>query len=246
MAISANTLFHFTRDFETLLKILRTQFYPRLCLERRLWAPGNTNVAVPMVCFCDIPLSKISQHTKKYGNYAIGIKKTWAIKHGVTPILYVHENSGFIGQGLSALNWCLELAEKDTSRLNERLAEVMSMFFMMKPYEGSQIVNGEIEKIRFYDEREWRYIPPIDEGRLNCLTEEEFHDEVLRNERNQINEKYGVPFNPDVINYLIVEKEDEIVPLIHEILSIKGSFPYNSVELMTSRILSMDRIKEDF
>lgn len=246
MAISANTLFHFTRDFETLLKILRTQFYPRFCLERRLWAPGDSNVAVPMVCFCDIPLSSISQHTMKYGNYAIGIKKTWAIEHGVTPILYVHKNSGFIRQGLSALNWCLELAEKDLSHLNERLAEVMSMFFMMKPYEGPQSVNGRKVKIRFYDEREWRYIPPIGVERLNCLSEEEFYDEKMRAERNRINEQYGVPFNPDVINYLIVEKEDEIIPLIHEIQTIKGDFSHKSVELLTSRILSMDRIKEDF
>lgn len=246
MAISANTLFHFTRDFTTLLQILRTPFYPRFCLERRLWAPGNDNVAIPMVCFCDIPLSNISQHTQKYGNYAIGIKKTWAIEHGITPILYVHKNSGFIGQGLSALEWCLELAEKDNSKKTERLAEVMSMFFMMKPYEGTQIVNGRKTKVRFYDEREWRYIPPIDGERLKCLSEEEFGDIEFRNDRNRINEKYGVPFNPDVINYLIVEKEEDIVPLIHELYSIKGNFSYNSVELLTSRIISMDRIKEDF
>lgn len=60
--------------------------------------------------------------------------------------------------------------------------------------------------------------------RLNCLTEEDYYDEVLRNER------YGFPFNPGVINYLIIEKEDEIVPLVHEILSIEVFFPYNSVK----------------
>ena len=53
-------------------------------------------------------------------------------------------------------------------------------------------------------------------------------------------------FNPDVINYIIVEKEDEIVPLIHELYSIKGNFSHNSVELLSSRIISMDRIREDF
>lgn len=81
---------------------------------------------------------------------------------------------------------------------------------------------------------------------MNCLTEDEFNNIALRNERNRINEKYGVPFNPDVINYLIVEKENEIIPLIHEIQTIKGDFSHKSVELLTSRILSMDRIKEDF
>ena len=246
MTISANTLFHYTSSYDTLISILQSRFFPRLCLERGLWHPENKMWAIPMVCFCDIPLSNIAEHTKKYGNYAIGIKKTWAIKQGVTPILYVHDNSSFIGHGLNALNWSLELSDKDKEHLTERLAQVMSMFFMMKPYEGYQEIDGKRKKVRFYDEREWRYIPPIGGPHLNFLTEENYNDITQRNNINSFNEKYGVDFNPDVINYLIVEKEDEIVPLMHKLHSIKGDFSYNSVELLSSRIISMDRIREDF
>lgn len=246
MNISANTLFHFTREYDTLIKILKSKFYPRLCLEKRLWETGDFKWAIPMVCFCDIPLSNIAQHTKKYGNYAIGIKKTWAIKQGVTPILYVHENSGFIEQGRDALNWSLELNEKEGTHSTERLAQVMSMFFMMKPYEGKQIINGKKQIVRFYDEREWRYIPPIGVSVLNFLTDAEYQEKEKRDKLNSYNEKYGVTFNPDAINYIIVEKEDEIVPLMHELYTIKGDFPHKSVELLMSRIISMDRIREDF
>lgn len=246
MAISANTLFHFTSEYEALINILRSRFYPRLCLEKGLWYPGDKKWAIPMVCFCDIPLSNIADHTKKYGNYAIGIKKTWAMEQGITPILYVHGNSSFIGQGLEALNWSLELSKKDEGHLKERLAQVMSMFFMMKPYEGEQVINGKKEKIRFYDEREWRYIPPIGGNQFNCLTEEQFNDINQREKLNSANEQYGVDFNPDVINYIIVEREDEIVPLMHELRSIKSNFAYKSVDLLSSRIISMDRIREDF
>ena len=246
MAISANTLFHFTSKYDTLISILKSKFFPRLCLERGLWHTGNRKWAVPIVCFCDIPLSNMAEHTQKYGNYAIGIKKTWAIKQGVTPVLYVHDNSSFIGHGLDALNWSLELGEKDSEHLNERLAQVMSMFFMMKPYEGYQERDGKRKKVRFYDEREWRYLPPIGGDHLNFLTEEKFNDKTQRDSLNTYNEQYGVDFNPEVINYIIVEKEDEIVPLIHELYSIKGNFSHNSVELLSSRIISMDRIREDF
>lgn len=246
MNISANTLFHFTREYDTLIKILKSKFYPRLCLEKRLWETGDFKWAIPMVCFCDIPLSNIAQHTKKYGNYAIGIKKTWAIKQGVTPILYVHENSGFIEQGRDALNWSLELNEKEGTHSTERLAQVMSMFFMMKPYESKQIINGKKQIVRFYDEREWRYIPPIGGSVLNFLTDAEYQEKEKRDKLNSYNEKYGVTFNPDAINYIIVEKEDEIVPLMHELYTIKGDFPHKSVELLMSRIISMDRIREDF
>ena len=246
MAISANTLFHFTSRYDTLIKILKSSFFPRLCLEKVFWHPEDEKWAIPMVCFCDIPLSNIAEHTQKYGNYAIGIKKTWAIEQEVTPVLYVHDNSSFIGHGLDALNWSLELSVKDPEHLNERLAQVMSMFFMMKPYEGYQERDGKRKKVRFYDEREWRYIPPIGGTQLNFLTEDKYNNKNQRDNINSFNEQYGVNFNPDVINYIIVEKEDEIVPLMHELHSIKGDFLYNSVELLSSRIISMDRIREDF
>lgn len=202
--------------------------------------------AVPMVCFCDIPLSNISEHTKKYGNYAIGIKKTWAMKQGVTPILYVHDNSNFIDFGREALNWSIELNELRKVSSKERLSQVLSLFFMMKPYEGMQSINGNTKRVRFYDEREWRYIPPINGKKLNFLVESEYKDADHIIETNLYNEQYGVTFNPDVINYIIVDKEDEIIPLMHELGNIKGDFPYRSVELLYSRIISMDRIKEDF
>ena len=246
MAISANTLFHFTSKYDTLIMILKSRFFPRLCLEKGLWYPEDKQWAIPMVCFCDIPLSNIAEHTQKYGNYAIGIKKTWAMEQGVSPILYVHDNTSFVVQVLKALNWSLELSEKDVEHLNERLAQVMSMFFMMKPYEDYQERDGKRMKVRFYDEREWRYIPPIGGQQLNFLTEEEYNDKNQREKINSFNEQYGVNFNPDMINYIIVEREDEIVPLMHELYSIKGNFSYNSVELLSSRIISMDRIREDF
>lgn len=246
MAISANTLFHFTRKYETLINILMSKFYPRLCLESCLLSKDNKKWAVPMVCFCDIPLSNIAQHTQKYGNYAIGIKKDWAIEQGVSPILYVHEKSRIVDQCRDALAWSIERNDVDDVITDERAARLISMFYMMKPYEGVESLTGQSYKIRYYDEREWRYIPPVSNGNNIFLTEDNYNNLNIRDNFNTINERYGVEFNPDAINYIIVEKEDEIVPLIHELSYIKGDFPHKSVELLTSRIISMDRIKEDF
>lgn len=246
MAISANTLFHFTRDYSTLINILMSKFYPRLCLEHCLLSDSNKKWAVPMVCFCDIPLSNIAQHTQKYGNYAIGIKKNWAIEQGVSPILYVHEKSRIVEQCRNALEWSIERNGVGDAIIDERVAKLISMFYMMKPYEVEESSTGQRHKIRYYDEREWRYIPPISNGKNIFLTEENYNNKGVRDEVNVSNERFGVDFYPDAINYIIVEKEKEIVPLIHELSYIKGDFPHKSVELLTSRILSMDRIKEDF
>ena len=179
MSLSANTLFHFTREYETLISILKSKFYPRLCLENCLLSITNMKWAVPMVCFCDIPLSNIAQHTQKYGNYAIGIKKSWAIEKGVSPILYVHEKSLIVKQCRNALEWSMDSNGMGDQNSEERLTKLISMFYMMKPYEGEESVAGQRHKIRYYDEREWRYIPPISNGKNIFLTEESYNNEGI-------------------------------------------------------------------
>ena len=83
MAVSSNTLFHFTRDYDTLTKILKgMSFWPRYCQEFG-W---NSGFAVPMTCFCDIPLSQIKNHIDTYGSYGIGMSKEFAIKNEINPI----------------------------------------------------------------------------------------------------------------------------------------------------------------
>lgn len=243
MTISANTLFHFTKDFVTLLNILKTKFYPRLCLEQQLM-PQLPRLAVPMVCFCDIPLSHISEHTNRYGRYAIGIKKDWAMKQGVSPVLYIHDNS-LIPQTI--LNELIQMStdyQSGNGSVMPKLMRYMDTVCMMKQYEGFDESQQRI--IRYYDEREWRYIPPRESDDQFCyLLENLFNNEKLRNKVNTLNEKYGVAFNPDVVNYLIVDNEQEVLELKHHIERIKEGFSYRAVQFLTTRILSMQRIEED-
>lgn len=244
MSISANTLFHFTRDLDTLLKILRSRFYPRACYEPAVIPDVlNFRIAIPMVCFCDIPLSQISEHVGKYGKYAIGIKKSWAIEQGVTPVLYVHKNS-VIPRAIASEMKEIRPSGKDFSEVQmKHLMELMRPIMVMKPYES---YDEKLHKeIRYYDEREWRYIPPSEYPKFpDFLIEKITNDTTLR-AFNKEKEAYGVEFNPDVINYIIVDKEEEILPLKHEIVSIKGHFSHDSVEMLTTRIISMERIQQD-
>lgn len=253
MNISANTLFHFTHDYDTLLSILKTKFYPRLCLENlQLTDRFVHRIAIPMVCFCDIPLSQISDHITKYGSYAIGIKKTRAIQQGVTPVLYYHKNSIIRKAIAEQMNRLLSASndniihEEDTSLFEAFL----QCFFMIKPYEGEQLIDGKKRRIRFYDEREWRYIPPISLFEENSsdifLSEKEYNDIERRARLNSHNEQYGVLFSPEEINYIIVKNTDEILPLKRELSKIKGGFSHDSVELLETKLMSMEQINEDF
>ena len=94
MPISSRTLFHFVNTLEYLKKILNNDFHPRYCLEKiKTDMTDCVEWYIPMKCFCDIPLSQISEHTKKYGKYGIGLTKNWAMRNGVSPIIYLYENS---------------------------------------------------------------------------------------------------------------------------------------------------------
>jgi hypothetical protein len=83
MNISSNTLFHFTDKIENVISILKEEFRPHFCLEdlNDFVAPDDRieelEHAIPMVCFCDIPLSQSMNHRKTYGNYGIGLSKEW-------------------------------------------------------------------------------------------------------------------------------------------------------------------------
>lgn len=246
MPISANTLFHFTRNYDTLLSILKSKFYPRLCLEQRIVSTLDLRLAVPMVCFCDIPLSQISEHSLKYGEYAIGIKKDWAIKQGVSPILYVHDNSLILKTIFSEIKVISkDVLDNPGGEASLKMKKYVDTVCMMKPYEGYDERVGK--NVRYYDEREWRYVPPREkEDQFIYLTEEVFKEEIAREKINFENEKYGVEFNPDVINYLIVANDKDVLTLKRAIEEIKGGFSYNSVQLLMTKIISMERIREDF
>lgn len=58
---------------------------------------------LPMVCFCDIPLSLIKEHFDWYGKYGIGIKRQYARKVGVKPVWYITRENPLV-ENLVRLN----------------------------------------------------------------------------------------------------------------------------------------------
>ena len=60
-----HTLFHFTKEFSTLQQLLNSGVYwPLYSLEDLSWTTGTpSNVAFPMVSFCDIPITRLEEHT---------------------------------------------------------------------------------------------------------------------------------------------------------------------------------------
>jgi hypothetical protein len=256
-AVSANTLFHFTSGLENLISILTQEFRPRFCLEDFgvVFASHNASVetlelAVPMVCFCDLPLSQTGFHLSVYGDYGIGMTKEWGKRNGITPVLYVHRDSLLVskfGQLLAQVSRGGAQTDFPHAQLSRDLYDFACF---IKPYEGNfWRPSGQLDGIRFYDEREWRYVPilPDDDPCRKGMTKPAFLLEDTRRASNaRVAQLSRTAFEPNDIRYLIVRREEEIVPLIREVELIKSKYSFDEVKLVSSRVISAEQIKSDF
>jgi hypothetical protein len=224
--ISSSALFHFTRSMTNLKSILKKGFFPRECHEYTLEAGDRKAAsrkrrplhAVPMVCLCDLPLSLIHKHMREYGSYGIGLTKEWGLKHGFAPVIYTHPKA----QTHQPVRRLITQAQK---RNDKGMAnDLATLTAYTKPWRGPAWRNKKLKpNVQFYDEREWRYVPPNSSGK---------HSPLL--------------IHPNFIRYLILppdETEDNVLEL-HE--HLRGIYKSNKdAILVTTTIMTEDCISED-
>lgn len=262
ITLSANTLFHFTNEMENLEGILSNDFFPRYSLEYNISVPDEVDIgerrerALAMVSFCDIPLSQVKNHARYYGPYAIGLSKEWGIKNKITPVLYTHKNSFTAELLYNGLRKVIKIKGKEAvvPKWNA-MSKLVNFLGFVKLYEGRLWrKNGYLdETIRFYDEREWRYIPNLrkdirgNEDRPTfSISKEDFIDANKRRAYNKQLEGFKLSFEPKDIKYVIVKEEDERLKMAESIKRIKGRFGYDDVQTLITRIISMEQIIDDF
>ncbi|MBA4320623.1 MAG: hypothetical protein C0412_19690 [Flavobacterium sp.] len=256
--ISSNTLFHFTNSMDNLLNILTNDFSPHFCPEYKFLEPthegGNIispKNAFPMVSFCDLPLFLIKKHVQRYGPYGIGLKKTWGLNNRLTPIYYCHSKSMILDSLKYFFNYFdNEIKNTKDSQKHKFLQSLAIVEFHLKLYEGPAWRNGKLEEnIKFYDEREWRFVPDYFNirGMEYVLDRAEYMDNDSRRIANDtVAEKSKLPFTPNDIQYLIMQEESEILQMIRDIERIKGNrYTTDDVKILTTKIISSERISED-
>ncbi len=248
MSVSANTLFHFT-NLTALKGILGTRGlwpkYSKENFEHALPPTSNFHVAhIPMVCFCDLKLTQLcerngSRHTRHFGEYGIGFKKSWGIENKVSPVSYVH--SGSIAS--LTIDRIITTVNTFSSDGNTALVNSLSAIVkFLKPYQG-YYQKGKRSKdlITYYDEREWRYIPPEDQFKVLPNRE---GTGVLLNELNIKLKRCALRFRPDDIKYIIVSKEREKVEIAD---IIRSTYKRKGEEIdLVSKIITQEEIADDF
>jgi len=247
--LSPDSLFHFTSCLSNLLGILDNTFYPRYCYEEfELTAETKSFMhnAIPMVCFCDIPLSQLMNHIGTYGKYGLGMRKEWGIRSGLNPVVYFNRNSNMANNLRQAL---LQFVRSNSARV---LAETL---MYLKPYEGILYRSGRVTKkdVRFYDEREWRYVPAtrvMEKNQLELAISEDVYrrlEQLADANRKLERDETRLSFNADDIKYIIIGDEQEINQMIGKLREIKGNrYDSDTIDRLASRIITVEQIENDF
>ncbi len=243
-------LFHFC-DKTSLLNILNSTFKISYAREKIIGKTQTREIGVPMVSFCDLRLSEISSHMSKYGNYGIGLTKDWANRNGLNPVLYISKYSPFTDGLISGLNGVHAHIRrfKSTDPLANDFSNIHNVYRYIKNYEAPLHKKGykKIEKYRFADEREWRYVPPLEDKRVvPFVSQNQIRTAQQKSDLNRDIENVRLHFQPEDIRYLIVESENEISEIIQHFVTVKqNKFTPEVLNRLKSRILTFEQIQTD-
>lgn len=255
-----NHVFHYTSNFTDLQKIVRKGFIPSYCKEEI----GNDKYLTPMVSFCNIPIAEVDKYMR-YGKNGIGMSLYWAIKKGLSPVIYTHNNSPYqsiLGQ-LSMLKLQFDLDEyidnkkynlfdEDpnsllaldrvslTYKINLKILQFLKNW--QTEYQGDQIIT--------YQEREWRYVP--NNEKIDPLIKEGslIFDDYLDKEIKPKPHLKDFPLAIDSLNdikYIVVTTEKQREKIIGT-LNNRFTEEKTTTALLTGKlsILTASQIRNDF
>lgn len=83
-----DSLFHGTKNMNSLISIIKNGFYPSYANE---FLGGHTYKIV-MVSFSNIPLIE-ARNQVNYGDYFIGLKRSWGLRKKLQPVAYTYNDS---------------------------------------------------------------------------------------------------------------------------------------------------------
>ncbi len=285
--VSSNSLFHFTGTQKAFFGILQKGFRHSYCFEEykkeiakfiirpeielmRIKGSSETQygIAVPMICFCDIPLLQTSIHRKKYGNYCIGLDKEMAIKRlpSMNPVQYV--SSDWIIQMLETLVKCTPRKDE----LSQYQSQVKQITKGLDVFQGAAEIikakqKGELATINdkliypvglllsliktdisCYDEREWRVFFSEAGSTQYNLTKKQF-EENKKEYKEMLKSSY-VTLDSSIIKHIIVPQDSMIPKIIKKLLGLKTILGRSVSEeeklVLISKISSFERIDGDF
>lgn len=246
----SKTLFHFTDNRDAFYSILKNGLKFAYCEEH---FNDKFHYALPMICFCDMPLTMIEEHTINYGSYGIGFNKDRMIRNYwklLNPVNYI-----FSANLINGAERFLEIVQKEYDINDEASKQLYryatNQLAFMKPYYGTR------EKRVLYNESEWRMIIP-DRSEIegyeptNWFWKESEYIKFKNKYKNKIT-KTNLPFfkfTPEEVQFILVKNSTSRYPITRMIMDMK-KFGGNKIELyqkqeLLSKMIFLDEIKSNF
>jgi hypothetical protein len=220
----ASSLFHFTRRRSTIKKILHGfSFRASYSIENvREFGFEKPYLGIPMVCFCDIPLKFIRQHSRKYGGYGIGLTKEWAIKKKINPLHYLVKSS-LVARSIKEMRDSLKestfvASGESVYEIQRRMPAITNVQDGIVRLAAFTKVYEEKE-VTFYSEREWRFVPEARQFSFNATRHKAVSDRLNRDYHSSDPDYLG--FAVDDINHIIVPSAKAIIDVVEMINKLK-------------------------
>ncbi len=77
------------------------------------------------------------------------------------------------------------------------------------------------------------------------MRKEHFDEKTIKSANEEIAQKYKLKFEPDDIRYIIVNSDDEILPMVKSIKDIKEKYDEDTKNKLVTRIISTEGILQD-
>lgn len=183
--MSITHLYHAT-DLESLCNIINSKaFWPSYCYERADYLKEPMCFAFAMVCFADLLKGEVKSHLKRFNKECyISMKKDWALRNHLSNVIYYNRESITAVSFRRIVDGIIDNLETQREENPRGFIEINLLMAFFKQYEGCYWNDKKSEwskKTVFYTEREWRYIPLVQDYEAYYLDSDEFLNKEIRN-----------------------------------------------------------------
>jgi len=254
----SSSLFHFTSKVEYLQSILTNGFQPRYSMEYWPWFNHGYFVSHAMTCFCDIPLTRISDHVEAYGRYGLGMSRDWIREYEMQPLTYCPEES------VSFRSLKTIISRLKSTAKNENKEAIWNLCRLYKLDYGPMFSRtGKLRYKDFTQESEWRYVPNEESRYMGknkhkhpkhlsktiikkLLEERDSHASIS----NPLQEVNSLNFSVNDLRYIFVSTDNQLVKMIEFIENLEficnKKLNKKDRSLLMAKLTSLETIGRDY
>lgn len=232
---------HWDNSANVLCNYMKRQAYLDLVLQNQAIIPRYVGedltyldlgdlkeICFPMTCFCDIPLSMVSSHMSRYGEFGIGLDKTTLVNRGVVQPIHYINNKSLLARDFKTTFSTFYQTDSNLGDAEILADYLVSTLVYMKPIWGKRKdKRGKMIYYVYQDECEWRYLPSEKAlaGLPLIMRQEDMTKEGIEDYCNALatHKESWLKFEWEDVRYIIVPNEVAAKRTIETILKLKAT-----------------------